>query len=181
MSNDMNAVLAEFQGTVVEANQDVEMEIQALEGKYVAEITKFENYTGEGKNGPYDFFGVNLKIVETVTGNKGDGRFVSKTINNGETKFASAKESMETLLKNMAAAKIDKGNSWEELVANCKASAGNKVNVKLRPKKKNGKVVVDDKGWPDHIVTMVEKFDIANPLGGTTEGVGETPASDLPF
>lgn len=151
----MNDVLKQFDGKVVEGNED--KSIQALNGRYKAEIKKFGLV--EMKDGG-SFFSINLCITQTIDGIKGDGRYVSKTYNNGKTQYAEADENMESLLRGLVSMGIEKGNSWDELVENCKGSVGKAINIKLRPNKKGGEVKTDDKGWPKHFVTVVKEFDM---------------------
>lgn len=182
MSNEaLNSVLAEFQGTVIDAQQDTESEIQALEGKYRAEIARVNNKVWDDGSMTLSF---NLKIVETLVGNKGDGRYISKNFPIGETKFGSAKENMEKLLKNLKTMKIidnvEAGMTVDGLISKCESSVGLSVNAKVRPDKDKNGVKLDNGGWPKHIVTLVEKFDIADPLSKGDAGAS-TNNESLPF
>lgn len=175
MQDAINQVLATFQGSVIEAAQDVEQSIEALDGKYVCEIGKVNNKEWDDGSSSLSF---SLKVVENVTGTKANGRYVQKRFSIGKTKFGEADENMATLLKGLKTMGLIEGvtaeTTMDGILSTCLASSGKLVNAKITPMKKKGVVQEDDNGWPKHKVQIVEKFDIADPLSSGGEAVDNT-------
>jgi hypothetical protein len=72
---------------------------------------------------------------------------------------------MEKLLKALVTMGIPIGATLAELANNCKQAEGKIVSVKLRPQRDGKEVKTDKNGWPKHFVTIVEKFDMVDPIG----------------
>jgi len=136
-------------GTVV-AQDDFDDEIKALRGDYKGEVKRF-NYVES-----FNFYGVSIRITETVKGDKGDNRYVDKTFNLGESQYQTEDEGKDKLL--VALKTIG--------VASPDEAVGKTICIKVRP---NG-TKKDKSGWPKHIVTIVKEFKGATDDANVTEG-----------
>jgi len=61
-----------------------------LKGGYKARIVSLKRYSGESakcEGGFYDMYSLNLQIVETLEGDEGDNRYISKTYSNTVGKY----------------------------------------------------------------------------------------------
>ena len=137
----------------VEAQEDFNEEIAALQGNYVGEVKDFKFIEMADSEG---FYSLNVQINETVKGIKGDNRYISRTFNVGETQYQSAEESKEKLVKVLKTIGADSPMN----------AVGRPISMKIRPNmdKETKKVKRDGKGWPKHIVTIVTGFEGTSPV-----------------
>lgn len=64
--------------------QKDEPDFRPIKGRYVCRIAKLQHNTGVSTttNEPYDFYSMDLQIVETIEGDKGDKRYLKKRYGN---------------------------------------------------------------------------------------------------
>lgn len=146
----------------VEAQEDFESEVNPLRGDYKARVDKF-NYIED-----HNFYSLNLQVEETVKGEQGGSRFLSKSFNLGQTQYSTEEESKEKLLKALKTIGV---KTPEEAV-------GKVICIKARPNmdKETKKCKRDSGGWPKHIVTIVKEFKGATDSANVTDaGSGKIP------
>ena len=92
---DEQKVMDLFGGKLVEI-EDTGVDFdKPLKGAYIARIASLKRYAGESEkceNGVYDMWSLNLQIEETLEGDKGDNRFISKTYSNTVGKYQETAE-----------------------------------------------------------------------------------------
>lgn len=93
--------------------QDVEFE--PVKGAYVCnfDITRQKGTSLSGNE--YDFYSMNLRVVETKEGNRADGRFLNRTYSMINSEFRTAEESKKRLLTDLFTAGIEYDLSSDEM------------------------------------------------------------------
>ena len=146
-------ITAEEEYEKKEVKYDTDKKPDPLTGKYFGVIRTIR-YIED-----YNFFALNIEITETIEGDKGEKRFVSKTFNIGENEYQSLDQSINRACKAIA---IIKGSEYDteglnkqKLTDDFEALAGTDVHITVKPSKtKDGVVRYDKNGWPRHVVYL---------------------------
>ena len=155
---DFNDAIELFGGKIISPDEEVENDVEkkddkppALTGVYMG-VLRQVRYIED-----YNFFSLSIEITETLEGDKGEGRYLSKTFNIGDSEYQSLDQSINRACKAIA---VIKGSDYDttglnkqKLTDDFEALAGSDVMVRVRPgKDKEGNIKYDKNGWPRHVV-----------------------------
>lgn len=104
-ANDFFNELANYQPEVTKDEPD----FKPIKGRYIARIAKLQHNTGISTttNEPYDFYSMDLQIVETVDGDKGERRYLRK-------RYQNTLEGMKKLTNDLFTSGIEYGKGSRE-------------------------------------------------------------------
>lgn len=150
----------------INIDDDFESQPQPLDGQYIGEVTKVAVFDKDNGGKTLSF---SIQITQTISGDKGERRYLNKKYNVGEVVWAdrtiSAEDSMEELLKGLLAIGIYNTQmtfkSEADLIEHIKTNAiGKSVNLRTWPQKDKvtKEVKRDTKGWPKQSVKFVKEF-----------------------
>jgi hypothetical protein len=146
---------------------DVESQPEALKGQYLGEVKGMNVFEKEGGGKVVSF---NIQIVQTMSGNKGDKRYLNKKYTVFcecvyPNKTVTAEENLGAFLSGLKSMGIYNEtmnfNSEEELLEHAKVNCvGKSVNLSTWPQTDMAtkEVKRDAKGWPKQNVKFISQF-----------------------
>lgn len=119
------------------------MSFQPIRGAYVCKVVGFTRQVGSKDGNEYDFHSLNAQVVETVEGDKGDNRYMSKAYNTANlTEFTTPEDEKKRLLTDLCTAGLAYDLSSDEAFTNSLTATKDKlINVRAFPTK-SGKQAV---------------------------------------
>lgn len=152
-----NDFLGELQGYQPETIKD-EVDFKPIKGKYVCRIARFEHNIGISTvtNEPYDFYALNMQVVETVNGDRGERRYLTKRYQNNP-------EGFKKLLNDMFTAGLSYDISTREAFdLGLSGMIDKNLNVSAYPftpdKKRDGTPLAPEDRETYQIVKIVKEF-----------------------
>ena len=105
INNDFFGELKDFKPEVVKDDN----EFKPLKGSYIAVVKKLTHNKGQSQTtgSNYDFYSLNVQIVETIDGEKGENRYIQK-------RYQNTNEKLKALMNDLFTAGIEFDNSSRE-------------------------------------------------------------------
>ena len=105
MNNDFFGELKDYKPEVVKDDN----EFKPLKGSYNAIVKQLTHKTGTSQTtgNAFDFYSLNMQIVETISGDKGENRYIQKRYNNENDK-------LKALMNDLFTAGVEFDNSSRE-------------------------------------------------------------------
>jgi hypothetical protein len=147
-------------------------EFKVLKGSYLTRVSKLVHNIGVStKDGsPYDFYSLNLQVVETIDGDKGENRYFNKRYNNNP-------EKLKALMNDLFTAGIEFDKTSREAFDLSLSGAVDK-QIKVRawgwtPEKK-----MDGTPIPEEDRTTIQQLKIIKDFGKKSK---TTTSDNVPF
>ena len=119
-----------------------DVSFEPISGAYICRIDSFGRKQGKSQKGnEYDFHSLNAQVIETVEGDKGEDRYLSKSYNTQNlTDWTKPEEERQRLVNDLFTAGVEYDLSSDEALEDSLTLAKDKtINIRAWVRNKDGK------------------------------------------